>query len=71
MTSPNCSGVDCGQDYKAGIKLHDDAIRQDERDKIYKRLDALSYQDFEAGSKIPVVNWPDIDCLFAELRGEE
>jgi len=71
----NCSGADCGQDdpeaheiYQAGIKLHDDAIRQDERDKIYKRLDALAYQDFEAGSKIPVVNWSDIDCLFAELK---
>ena len=42
-----------------------------ERDKIYKRLDALAYQDFEAGSKIPVVNWPDIDCLFAELKDPE
>jgi len=53
------------------IKQRDDAIRQDERDKIYKRLDSLAYQDFEAGSKIPVVNWPDIDCLFAELKGGE
>lgn len=68
----NCSGEDCGQDnpeeYKKAEKEREKAIRQDERDKIYKRLDALAYQDFEAGSKIPVVNWPDIDCLFAELK---
>ena len=41
-----------------------------ERDRIYKRLESIAYQDFESGSKIPVVDWPDIDCLFAELKDE-
>jgi hypothetical protein len=67
----NCSGADCGQDdpeaheiYQAGIKLHDDAVRQDERDKIYKRLEVMVIE----AECITCVPWSDIDCLFAELK---
>jgi len=70
----NCSGADCGQDdpeaheiYQAGIKLHDDAIRQDERDKIYKRLEPMC-EVYSGQSDEWAVPWSDIDCLFAELK---
>jgi hypothetical protein len=77
----NCSGADCGQDdpetheiYQAGIKLHDDAVRQDERDKIYKRLKNMTETESKSIlSKLVTttyVNWSDIDCLFAELKDD-
>ena len=64
----NCSGEDCGQDnpeeYKKAEKEREKAIRQDERDKIYKRLQSM-VTDVE-----PMIGvmWSDIDCLFAELK---
>jgi hypothetical protein len=45
-------------------KQHDDAIRQDERDKIYKRLEAMRTE----AELVTCVTWADIDCLFAELK---
>jgi hypothetical protein len=44
--------------------------REDTLKEVYQRLEPLSYQDWEGGSKIPVVDWSDIDCLFAELGYE-
>ncbi|MFA5247946.1 MAG: hypothetical protein WCX79_00745 [Candidatus Paceibacterota bacterium] len=56
----------------ASIENH---IRRIERLKtlkeVYDRLEGMSYQDFESGCKHAVVDWSDIDCLFAELGGEE
>ncbi len=71
----NCSGIDCGQDdpdryLKQKIQdeeRHDKEVRQDERDKIYKRLEAMTT---EAGL-ITCVTWADIDCLFDELKSGE
>ena len=45
----------------------DDAIRQDERDKIYKRLEAMRTE----AELVTCVTWADIDCLFAELKDGE
>jgi hypothetical protein len=68
----NCSGIDCGQDdpdrwleqKMQDEENHDDTIRQDERDKIYKRLEKMTTTyHYEI-----VVPLSDIDCLFAELK---
>jgi hypothetical protein len=58
-----CLDGDCGYRYPTREML-DNAIRQDERDKMYKRLKKMTtiyhYEN--------VVPWSDIDCLFAELK---
>jgi predicted nucleic acid-binding Zn ribbon protein len=46
---------------------HDAKVRQDERDKIYKRLEAM-IEVYSGQSDEQAVPWSDIDCLFAELK---
>jgi len=59
-----CLDEDCGYKFPTQEML-DNAIRQDERDKIYKRLETMVYQH---PLEIAYVEWDDIDCLFAELK---
>lgn len=47
----------------------EESIRQDERDKIYKRLDSM-VEIYGGQSDEMAVPWSDIDCLFAELKGD-
>ena len=48
---------------------HDKEIRQDDRDKIYKRLKNDVFTLIcNHGNEWMVINWSDIDCLFAELK---
>jgi len=65
----HCSGQDCQifteEEKEQNQKAHDDAIRQDERDKIYKRLEAMVYQQ---PLEIAYVELDDIECLFVELK---
>jgi len=49
--------------YQSQAAEHD-AIRQDERDKIYKRLEAMATE----AELVTCVTWSDIDCLFDELK---
>jgi hypothetical protein len=49
----------------AEMRQRDNVIRQDERDKIYKRLEAMGTE----AELVTCVTWADIDCLFAELKG--
>jgi len=66
---------DAGEDeesrkiFAEGVKLHDDDIRKDERDKIYKRLESMA-EVYSGQSDEWAVPWSDIDSLFAELKGE-
>jgi hypothetical protein len=48
-----------------------EAIRQGERDEIYKRLKEEVFVIVGHGREWMVVEWSDIDCLFAELKGGE
>ena len=67
-----CTGEDCGQDnpeeFVRNAKEEQRQFREEVLEEVYKGLEALSYQDFEGGSKIEVVDWADIESLFLKLR---
>jgi hypothetical protein len=53
----------------AEIKQRDDAIRQDERDKIYKQIKNDVFTLIcNHGNEWMVINLSDVDRLFSELR---
>ncbi|MFA6332958.1 MAG: hypothetical protein WCX22_08400, partial [Methanoregula sp.] len=72
----HCSGIDCGQDdpdryleqKMQDEERHDKEIRQDERDKLYKRLKALVTEYDMQYHEESAVRLSDIDYLFAELK---
>jgi hypothetical protein len=49
-------------------------VRSEVLEEVYKRLEAKRqniWQSPQSYGQIMVVTWSDIDCLFAELKGEK